>query len=606
MAKNLIRSSQLITSFGPGSLVDFPDLSVIISGTDYWSYEHATDGVLLIDEPRLAAKVGEALGVPSVGLKKPPPSKDDDHGFLPNIAGWQFPNWFLVQRTSLGKGGFRRRRLVHANDLRKGKFPDPDSRRREEVVPVRFVRACEKGHVDDINWVAFVHRENEPCVRDLWVEERDTTGELSAIHVVCECGKERPLAQAAQRELKALGSCNGNRPWLGPKAHEKCGRPARLLLRGASNAYFAQRLSVISIPDLQAAIDDVVATLWEDFLVDIENLSELAKVRNKPTPKEKLKFYRDDELMAAIARRRAGTSGASALPIKQVEFDALNRSDPEIGTDKPDGIFFARRLEKAHWSESWMSNVANVVLVHRLREVVALVGFTRFEAVSNDVAGELDLEVESARLSLESPWVPATENRGEGIFLSFAPEAIAAWASREAVKERAKLLLGGFDIWKEDRKESKREFPGAAYVMLHSFAHLLMTAISLECGYPASSLRERIYAPAGAAVENRFGVLIYTGASDAEGTLGGLVEAGRKISKHVHNALSMGLLCSNDPVCASHDPNLPNSQHLSGAACHGCLYVGETSCEQQNQLLDRALVIPTMDTPDAAFFSLNP
>ena len=137
--------------------------------------------------------------------------------------------------------------------------------------------------------------------------------------------------------------------------------------------------------------------------------------------------------------------------------------------------------------------------------------------------------------------------------------------------------------------------------MLHSLSHLLMTSIALDCGYPASSLRERVYAGDGGG----YGILIYTGASDSEGTLGGLVEAGRRLAAHLRRALDDGRLCSNDPVCAEHalDSGL-EGRMWQGAACHGCLLIAETSCEQRNDFLDRVLVVPTVADRDAAFFDL--
>jgi len=136
-------------------------------------------------------------------------------------------------------------------------------------------------------------------------------------------------------------------------------------------------------------------------------------------------------------------------------------------------------------------------------------------------------------------------------------------------------------------------------MMLHSFSHLLITAVALECGYPASSIRERIYAVPNVG----YGVLLYTGSSDAEGTLGGLVQVGRRIYESVRNALDMGSLCSNDPVCAQHDPPSSHERRfLHGAACHGCLLISETSCEQQNDFLDRALAVRTVQNLGAEFF----
>jgi hypothetical protein len=141
-------------------------------------------------------------------------------------------------------------------------------------------------------------------------------------------------------------------------------------------------------------------------------------------------------------------------------------------------------------------------------------------------------------------------------------------------------------------------FPGLPYYLLHSISHMLLSTIAVECGYPASSLRERVYA-----LDGRFGILIYTGSSDAEGTLGGLVETARDIKRHMRRALDAALLCSNDPVCAHHAPAEHDQQPLHGNACHGCLLVSETSCEQQNDFLDRALVVPTIESLGVEFIS---
>jgi hypothetical protein len=211
----------------------------------------------------------------------------------------------------------------------------------------------------------------------------------------------------------------------------------------------------------------------------------------------------------------------------------------------------------------------------------------------------LDIEVRRAALAREVSWLPAVENKGEGVFLQFKQDAIASWLEREDVQARGRELAAGFDRWRDDHRGTRRQFPGLPYIMLHSFSHLLITAVSLECGYPASSIRERIYAIRDVG----YGILLYTGSSDAEGTLGGLVQVGRRIHEHVQTALERGELCSNDPVCAQHEPeNTHERRFLLGAACHGCVLIAETSCEQRNELLDRALVVPTVANLGVEFF----
>jgi hypothetical protein len=243
--------------------------------------------------------------------------------------------------------------------------------------------------------------------------------------------------------------------------------------------------------------------------------------------------------------------------------------------------------------------VDRLVLVHRLREVSAQVGFTRFEASLPDINGELDLDVELAPLSRELTWLPATENRGEGVFLSFSEEAIKEWLARADVKARAAELTAGFDASQGRKRIDGATFAGLPYIMLHSLAHLMITTLSLDCGYSASAIRERIYAG-----KSGHGILLYTGTPGSEGSLGGLVEMGKNIGRHLDRALELARLCSNDPVCAHHDPaDKHEERFLHGAACHGCLLIAETSCERRNELLDRALVVPTVATPGAAFFA---
>lgn len=314
------------------------------------------------------------------------------------------------------------------------------------------------------------------------------------------CGAHRSLAQAAVKNSKALGRCDGRRPWLGSYAHEPCELFSRLLIRSASNAYFSQTLSVISIPDKKSPVDEIVRELWDAGLSVVAKTPEtLAVMRQIPTVATRLAGIPDAEILASVRRIAAGVAQFVERPVKEVEYEAFAEAMEELGSDKPDGDFFARSLPKADWDASWMKGITNVVLVHRLRELIAQVAFTRFESLGTDINGELpdeelSLKVKPAAIARDVDWLPAVENRGEGVFLVFDTACIEAWAKRTVVQERAKVLQRGFDEWIQAHPGSKRGFPGAPYYMLHTFAHLLMTAISLECGYPASSLRERIYA----------------------------------------------------------------------------------------------------------------
>lgn len=284
--------------------------------------------------------------------------------------------------------------------------------------------------------------------------------------------------------------------------------------------------------------------------------------------------------------------------IKHVEIETLMGIEQEGGDDVPEGAdFFARRLTFA--STGPLALVDRLVLLHRLREVMALVGFTRFESAMPDIDGELALNVRPASIARDLSWLPAVENRGEGFFISLRRQAVDAWNARPEVRARAGRLKAGFDIWQHRHGATGMVFPGAPFLLLHSLAHMLLTAVSLGCGYSASSIRERIYVGEGG-----YGILLYTGTSGTDGTLGGLVQAGRHLESFLTRALEMARLCSNDPVCAQHRPdNRQEERFLHGAACHGCLLIAEPSCERRNELLDRALVVETLDSPGTAFFA---
>ena len=589
-AHGQLRRGQVISTYGPGALIDLPKHSAIVGGLDTWP---RTSDLEEITEPRLARKLEIITRVVSPKLFTPPPDSNDPREPAKGIGAWRFPEWFVVQDESGGETRERSRRLVHRKALDdRGRFD------RRQVVATRFVRACPKGHVDDLDWRRYVHGSEDNCQRQLWLDERGTSGDLADLVARCECGKSRSLYEATQLDMNPLGTCHGVRPWLGRNANEDCNLPSRLLIRTASNAYFPQVVSVLSLPERSTAVETAVRELWE-LLQAVDSIESLKVFKRLPRVTEKLAPFSDDEILNAIEEIKSGTEGER--PVKQVELEALFAAPEGFGDDVPvDPNFHARRLPNAAWRRSKRyDGIEAVIQLHRLREVLALIGFTRFEAVTPDIQGEYETDVERAQIALDPAWFPAVENRGEGVFVQLRADAVKRWLGRKAVKERLDALATGHRCWMEDRK-SQRPFPGGPYVLLHTLSHLLIQSLAMRCGYPASFIRERVYADAQA---DRFGILLYTGSPDAEGTLGGLVQQGRHLEDHLAQALRMSALCSNDPICAQHAPGESmEGRWLHGAACHGCALVAETSCEMRNDYLDRALVVPVLGVPDAAFF----
>jgi hypothetical protein len=585
-----IRRGQVINTYGPGALIDLPKHSAIVAGLDSWPNTSLLEEIV---EPRLTQKIQIMTRVTMPRLYAPPPDSNDPSERSVGIGAWRFPEWFVVQEERQAGEHERSRRLVHRKNLDgKGRF---DGR---SVIATRFVRACPRGHVDDVDWYAFVHGAGDPCRRQLWLDERGTTGDLADLVVRCECDKSRNFYEATQLELNPLGTCRGARPWLGKNQPEECVLPSRLLIRTASNAYFPQVVNVLSMPDRGTAVEKAVREVW-DVLQAVDSLETLLVFKRLPRVTEAIASYSDEEVLNAIREAKRGST--SERPVKQVELDALLAAPEGFGDDVPiDPDFHARRLPERIWRHAEFSDgIESVIQLHRLREVLALVGFTRLEAVTPDINGEYETDVERAQIAIEPQWFPAVENRGEGVFVQLRTDAVKAWLVRPAVAIRLNDLAAGHQRWMKDRK-IQRPFPGGPYVLLHTLSHLLIQSLSMRCGYPASSIRERIYADSEG---ERYGVLLYTGSPDAEGTLGGLVQEGRHIEAHLGHALRAGALCSNDPICAYHTPNSGmEGRWLHGAACHGCTLVAETSCEVRNDYLDRALVVPVLGMADTAFF----
>ena len=616
-----LRQSQLVTTFGPGAMVDLPTRSVIIGGLDLWHMREKGSWAP-IHEPRAVA-VLEALRQRSGRLAegaaltlRTPPVDDEPRrgaGEPPGVEARVFPAWF-VAREAEELGEVRRRRLVRWRDLDprgRADFVDDDGKRRA-ITPIRFVAACKKGHLQDIDWPYMVHLtavksgEGERCAQPLWLEERGTSGDPASTRVVCGCGASLSLRDAQAPNM--FGKCRGKRPWLHTDEPGGCEEMLRFLTRTATNAYFPQVLTVISLP----AAEDELTRLIEQHLDALgwtESPSDVAAARrSNPLARAALEGWSDDDVFARVRQVRAtGASGLEKAP-KVAEFDLLASGLPEIGSDAPDARLHAQTLAREAWDgeRARLAPIASVVAVHRLREVACLYGFTRFEAAPTEIDGnleELTLAVEGAALAAELEWLPAVEQLGEGVFLRFDAEAIHAWIARPAAARRLMTLMDGYERWRDAQFYRDRlTFPGLSYYALHSFSHALMNEIALDCGYPASALKERLYAIVDDTGE-RFGLLIYTATAGAQGTLGGLIGVLPRLGAIAERALDKLELCSGDPICAEHDPDVhADERALSGAACHACLLIAETSCEARNLYLDRALVAPTVSTPGAALF----
>jgi hypothetical protein len=600
-----IHPSQLLWTYGPGALIDLPNLSVLTMGLEFWKPEYCPP----VEEARLLAAVRRALGSQVGSLRMPPFERQESvdpfsaEGKI-GVPVRPFPRWFRCVRCGLlaeyDSGLFELKHnpyrpehthFVHAN-CEKG--------RKSDAVPARFLLACRNGHLDDFPWNWFVHGGPTDCKGTLRFFERGASLQTENLWVKCDtCGAARSLVYAFGKEArKNLPACRGRHPHL--DKYEECDEEPRTILLGATNGWFPVALSVLAIPVEKDQLGQLISDGWHNF-TDVESAEELkgtlkTLVRNGNLLGIDKWDYRD--VWKAILERREGKEESSVTSegdIKTLEWEVLTSDSPP--SDWPH--FLARKTEIPN---NFADKLSGVLLLERLREVNALIGYTRVEAP--DETSEPDERPPMAALCKGKPeWVPANEVHGEGIFIVFDENAVSKWESLDAVKIRSQKLEAGHKGWRTARKLDRNVgYPGVRYAMLHTFAHLLIRELALECGYNAASIRERIYAKKDDE-HPMAGLLLYTAAADSDGTLGGLVELGKKedLGRLIEQALARAEICSSDPLCSEHEPGEDRSLHV--AACHACSFIAETSCERGNRYLDRALVVHTMHTPDAAFFA---
>ncbi|WP_037933241.1 DUF1998 domain-containing protein [Streptomyces sp. SPB78] len=580
--KGAVRRSQAVSTYGVGALVAVDKESFVVSDTSTWGVTNASR----IAEGRLAAM----LGVADFRL---PPSGDD---LRDGVHVRRFP-------------------LMHScpecNELRAVRdFNSPAGRNQcgaceADLVPSRFVVVCPAGHLDDFPYWEWLHqgtdghRDRAGCTMKLRTD--GTTASLRSVRLSCDCGVDDVSMEGALAE-KALvsartGRCSGRQPWTAWADRNACEHNRRALQRGSSQVWQPVLRSALSIPPwtdqqwrrMDAAWGKIKE--WPD-----EELDAKVAAYNDLSPEAPISVDAVRERRAAEAAPPEDDSPDVPLLVRTLrtlraqEYKTLVTGQAEEGTDRDED--FVCEPADGDTGELEALSLQRPMLVKRLREVRALDAFTRGTMSETD----LGLEV---KVSRKDRWLPAMEVRGEGVFLRLASEHLRQWESREQVTERIGKLRERHEKHLGERTPDD-PFPSPVtprFVLLHTLAHVLITEWSLTGGYSVSALRERLYAG-----ENMAGLLVYTATSDSEGSFGGLVAQGEPapMAGILTSALTRAEWCAADPLCG--ETPASGVDGLNIVACHACLLLPETSCEERNCFLDRALLGGTSEQPGLGFF----
>jgi hypothetical protein len=420
------------------------------------------------------------------------------------------------------------------------------------------------------------------------LQARGRTSSLADMVIECSCGvTPRGLEGSFDRNaMQGIASCGGFRPWLGAGSREECNQLPRTLQRGASNVWFPAPRSAISIPPFSEAIARFVDHEW-DMLSDPQDFEAPAVIKGL-VKKGRGKFTAE-QILDEARRRHAALSSEdepSETSLRKDEYTALLAGKDEDGVDS-DFVCLIQDVPDA-----LTGHIADVRKVTRLREVRALYGFSRLDGVTGPTDPNL------CALSPEPlDWLPAIEVIGEGVFVNLIDGEVRAWATTPFASERErKLRAAAARAAAASGRESRSV--EIAHVMIHTLAHVLIDQLALDAGYPASSIRERLFVDT-----DMCGLLLYTATSDSAGSLGGLAAQAEQslLARAFEEGLRRLSWCSSDPVCIESEG--AGTDGLNLAACHSCVLVPETSCEEMNLLLDRALLFGTPAQPEAGFFS---
>jgi len=280
------------------------------------------------------------------------------------------------------------------------------------------------------------------------------------------------------------------------------------------------------------------------------------------------------------------------------EYQALLNEMPEVADDED----FVTRHHTRAWKamkghldvdskpSRIIAVVSNVIAVNRLKEIMVLKGFKRLgqegTLVPPDIVGKSD-------------WLPALELYGEGVFFSLSEKHLKRWERLSSLWERSKDFENRFAA--TGFKFDPEIFVTPRFLLLHTLAHLLIRQLETQAGYPAASLKERIYCTVGKLP--MAGILVYVAVPDVVGSLGGLAELATpaRFLQLLASVFNHAEWCSLDPVCSEQRGQGPSL--LNRAACHACALIPEPSCAYGNVMLDRTFIKGDAATDIPAFLN---
>lgn len=593
MSKKSIRAPQLVAPFGTGAIVELGGESFTCMDISRWP---AGECPVLPENP-LQSVLGKAI-------RRPPVEES-----TAEVPFYRFPRWLFCPSC---RRLYDYRSRVDQDNSFGTPACDQAQCKKASLVPMRFVAVCEHGHLQDVDWFRWAHRntqisENGQCTRQTanlkFVTTGASGGDFNAMTIQCESCKSTNTFEGLTSRPYPF-KCQGRQPWERYR-ESNCEADPRVFPRAASNVYYAQTRSALDIRDggqEQAGQQEALMN-WLNPHPNLQALRSVAKLI--PDWEKRTEIYQN--LVEEAVRQFGLAEGVTRNAV--IEAIKANGSDCEANSARTGGnsqheilisewpVLSSKRsiksaflhtrpfLTKGVWPESYCQPFEQITLVDRLREVRALVGFRRMKPDNSATEVEVDL-------GQGLDWLPGIDTFGEGIFVKLSESYVSSWEGKVQLllTERMSQLREACMRWGRDPADV---YASPRFIALHTLAHGLLRRLAFDAGYSSTSIRERIYCSAGG--DPAAGILLYTSEGDSEGSLGGLVRQGdlSRFLGTLQRALADLSWCSADPVCGEMEHQ--GVDGMNAAACHACALVGETSCAFNNSLLDRRLLVGSID-----------
>ena len=596
-----IRLSQALTTFGVGAIINTQDESFINQDISWWVGKKID-----LRLPRLE----NTLNISHFKQLKPTTETNYNNRNIGFLSLFRFPRWLFCKQC--------RKMEYITNDKAKeldGDVPTCNSSQCKDrkLTPMRFITICENGHIQDFPWFDWAHSRNivedhGRCdrykarykARLMYLYNPKRGASYQALSVYCTtCKLSRDLGGLEKKEsLKMINfQCSGRQPWDRVDNAVDCKETPWMRQKNASLIYQPVIVSAIDIPtenktysnssELDESITNNVTFKMLKSIFDSSNDDSIDFLIPQIQQLALNENWSEDNIIRLLKNQRTEDKiNNENLSYENPNQIILSEEWPVFFENHKTKVFVNSneelfKTENKSYEAALKPLISHVSLIHKLREVRALKGFTRLRfdpgtTIPADLGKGLD-------------WLPAVEVFGEGIFIALNQEKIDEWY----LSHKAQIDSENEEIRKRYTAKENQDWVqpfSAKFILLHTLSHLLIDQLAFESGYNSSSLRESIYFSDKKELKMA-GILIYTADSDSEGSLGGLVRQGQddRFVPTLITSIRKARWCSADPICSEKTDSLSYNQ----AACHSCALIAETSCTHFNSMLNRKLLIDT-------------